>query len=242
MKIDVYALPSNVNEKELKDRVAVVIDVLRASSTIITALHNGCKEVIPLIDIEEAINFSKNYERGAFLLGGERNALKIEGFDLSNSPYEYTRDVVEGRTLLITTTNGTKAIRKASEAKEVIIGGFLNVEAVTQYIGQKNEDVAFICAGTEGKFSLDDILAVGAMLDTLQHMGRPLEMDDLGLVCLQMYSNHKHDLRNVLERTYHYKNLVKAGFESDVDYCIQLNLLPTVPVYREGIIRVLEAT
>jgi 2-phosphosulfolactate phosphatase len=240
MKIDVYALPSNVQEKELKERVAVVIDVLRASSTIITALHNGCREVIPLIDIEEAINLSKNYERGAFLLGGERNAQKIEGFDLSNSPYEYTRDVVKGRTVLITTTNGTRAIRKAGEAKEVIIGGFLNVGAVTRYIGQRDEDVAFICAGTEGKFSLDDILAVGAMLDALQNMGKPLEMDDLGLVCLQMYSSHKQDLRKVLERTYHYRNLVRAGFESDVDYCIQLNLLPTIPVYREGVIRVLE--
>lgn len=240
MKIDVYALPSNVQEKELKERVVVIVDVLRASSTIITALHNGCREVIPLIDIEEAIELSKNYERGAFLLGGERNAQKIEGFDLSNSPYEYTSDVVKGRTVLITTTNGTKAIRKASDAKETIIGGFLNVEAVARYIGKQNADVAFICAGTDGKFSLDDILAVGAMLDAIQNMGKPMELDDLGLVCLQMYSSHKQNLRKVLEHTYHYKNLVKAGFETDVDYCIQLNLLPTIPVYREGVIRVLE--
>ncbi|MBM7583390.1 2-phosphosulfolactate phosphatase [Caldicoprobacter guelmensis] len=239
MKIDVYALPNSVQEKELKERIAVVVDVLRASSTIITALHNGCREVIPLIDIEEAINLSKNYEKGTFLLGGERNAQKIEGFDLSNSPYEYTRDVVEGRTVLITTTNGTRAIRKANEAKEVIIGGFLNAAAVARYIGQKEENVAFICAGTDGKFSLDDILAVGAMIDALQNTGKPLDMDDLGLVCLQMYSIHKQDLKEILKHTYHYKNLVKAGFEADVDYCIQLNLLPTIPVYREGVIRVL---
>jgi 2-phosphosulfolactate phosphatase len=240
MKIDVYALPSSVQEKELKDRTAVVIDVLRASSTIITALHNGCKEVIPLTDIEEAITLSKNYERDAFLLGGERNAQKIDGFDLSNSPCEYTPDVVAGRTVLITTTNGTKAIKRASDAKEVIIGGFLNAEAVARYIGQLDESAAFICAGTEGKFSLDDILAVGAILDSLERMGKQMDMDDLALVCMHMYSTYKGDLKKALEGTYHYRNLVKAGFESDVDYCIQLNLIPTIPVYREGVIRVLQ--
>lgn len=240
MKIDVYATLNSVQEKELKESIVVVVDVLRASSTIITALYNGCREVIPTIEIEEAIRLAKNYEKDTLLLGGERNAQKIDGFDLSNSPSEYTREVVEGRTILITTTNGTRAIKKANDAKEVIIGGFLNAGVVSQYIGQLDENVAFLCAGTEGKFSLDDILAVGAIIEGLEIMDIELDMDDLALVCRHVYRTYKEDLTRVLKATYHYRNLLEVGYVKDVDDCIRLNAIPIVPIYQDGVISIIE--
>jgi len=238
MKISVYAIPASVEERELKERIAVVVDVLRAASTIVTALNNGCKEIVPTAEIEEAIMLAKNYEKDTFLLGGERNAVMIDGFDLSNSPHEYTPEVVEGRTILMTTTNGTRAIRKVSDAKEVIIGSFLNAGAVARYIWQRGVDVVFVCAGTDRKFSLDDILAVGAMLDMLESMNAEMEMDDLALVSLHLYRSYKGNLKKALESACHYKNLVRAGFEKDVDYCVKMDLFPIVPVYKEGIIKI----
>ena len=237
MKISVYALPDNIQEKELKERIAVVIDVLRAASTIIIALYNGCKEIVPTAEIEEAIMLAKNYERETFLLGGERNAQKIDGFDLSNSPYEYTREVVKGQTIIMTTTNGTQAIRKVSDAKEVIVAGFLNAGAVSRYIQSCGDDVTFVCAGTDNKFSMDDILAAGAMLDILDGMNTQMEMDDLALVSLHLYRSYKNDLKKALKGACHYKNLVEAGFEKDVDYCIKIDQFSIIPVFKDGIIK-----
>jgi len=237
MKIDVYATPSSVRDKDLKDKIVVVVDVLRATSTIITGLYNGCKEFIPVVDIEEAINIAKNYERYTFLLGGERNAQKIEGFHLSNSPREYTREVVEGRTIIITTTNGTKAIRKASDAKEVVIAAFMNVAAVCNHIKEMGQDIVFVCAGTEDRFSMEDILAVGAIISRLKDE-LCVELDDLGMACCYMYENNKDNLNEILKDTRHYSRLVELGFTNDIEECLRIDTAPIVPIYRGGVIKV----
>jgi len=237
MKIDIYAAQNSVQEKELKDRTVVVVDVFRATTTIITALHNGCREVIPVAGIEEAIAFSRNYDKNAFLLGGERNTHKIDGFDLSNSPSEYTRQMVEGRTILMTTTNGTKAVRKTHEAKEVLIAGFVNGDAIAAYLAKLRDDVTFVCAGTDGKFSLEDILAVGAMLSKLENMESEITLDDLGLVCVHMYKMYRNNLKEFLKETNHYRRLVSEKLENDIDVCLELNSIPVVPTYKDGVIR-----
>lgn len=238
MKIDIYATQNGVQEKELKDRTVVVVDVFRATTTIITALHNGCKEVIPVADIEEAIAFSRNYDKNTFLLGGERNIHKIDGFDLSNSPSEYTRQAVEGRIILMTTTNGTKAVKKTHEAKEVLIAGFVNVDAVASYLAQQSDDIAFVCAGTDGKFSLEDILAVGAVLSRLKNRGKEIALDDLGFVCVHMFEMYKNDIKSVLGETSHYRRLINEELENDIDVCLDVNSIPVVPVYKDGVIRI----
>jgi len=237
MKIDIYAAQNSVQEKELKDRTVVVVDVFRATTTIITALHNGCREVIPVAGIEEAIAFSRNYDKNAFLLGGERNTHKIDGFDLSNSPLEYTRQTVEGRTILMTTTNGTKAVRKTHEAKVVLIAGFVNVDAIATYLYNLGEDVVFVCAGTDGKFSLEDILAVGALLSGLKNMGKEITLDDLGFVCVHMYEMYKNDIKEFLKETNHYRRLINEKLENDIDACLDINSIPVVPAYKDGVIR-----
>lgn len=238
MKVTVYATYDSVEDKVIKDRLVVVVDVLRATSTIITSLANGCKEVIPVVEIEEAMNLSKNYEKDAYLLAGERNALKIEGFDLSNSPAEYTKDMVEDRTIIFTTTNGTKAIRKAEGAKEIILGALINAKAVSDYILSRGEDIVFICAGTEGKFSLDDIATVGAIIYRMDDGSGQLKLDDLGLVCRHIYREYKGNLESVFKKSRHYNVLKKANYYNDILYCLKEDMISIVPEYTDGIVKI----
>lgn len=237
MKVIVYPTRNYIEERDIKDKVAVVIDVLRATSTIITALYNGCKEVIPTDEIEEAVRLSKNYEKGSFILGGERNAEKIEGFHLSNSPYEYSREQVENKTVLITTTNGTRAITKAAYAKEVVLASFINITAVCDYIQALGQDIVIVCAGTEGKFSADDVLAAGALIYGLHKKNIPLELDDLGLTAKFMYEHSRDNLHGVLSQTTHYSRLKKLGLERDLEDCLKLDTASIVPIYSDGIVR-----
>jgi 2-phosphosulfolactate phosphatase len=240
MRLSVYATPDYVVDKELKDKEVVVIDVLRATSTILTALYHGCKEVIPAIEIEEVIRMSKNYEKDSYLLCGERNIQAIEGFHLSNSPLEYTEEQVFGKTLLITTTNGTKAVRKAVDAREVLICGLVNVDAVAEHLSNQEGDVVFICAGTDGKFSLDDIVAAGAVISRLKVGMDPAEMGDLAVVAAAMYEYARDDLHGLLKKCVHYKRMAAAGMDKDIAYCLTPNAAPIVGVYRDGVIRKLD--
>ena len=223
---------------KIKGKLAVVVDVLRATSTIITSLNNGCKEVIPVVEIEEAMELSKNCEKDEYLLAGERDALKIEGFDLSNSPSEYIRDVVEDKTIIFTTTNGTKAIRKAAGADEVILGALINARAISDYILSKGEDVVFICAGTEKKFSLDDIVTVGAIISRIVDGDISFELDDFGFVCRHIYENYSGKLESAIENSHHYDVLKEAGYYDDIIYCLQEDVVSIVPEYVDGIVTV----
>jgi len=240
MKIETYSAQTQIIEKDLHNKTVLVIDVFRATTSIIAALYNGAREVIPVAGIEEAITLSKNYDKKSFLLGGERNTLKIEGFDLSNSPSDYSRNVVEGRTLILTTTNGTEAIRKAHEAKDVIIAGFVNVLAVVSYLKKKDEksNIAFVCAGTDGKFSLEDAMAVGAILFSLKNEISNISIDDLGLVCLYMFQIFKDNLKEALRDTKHFNRLISANLSGDIEDCLEINSFPIIPIYKDGIIRV----
>ncbi|NMA95352.1 MAG: 2-phosphosulfolactate phosphatase [Clostridiales bacterium] len=237
MKIEVYETYNSVKEADIRDKLAVVIDVLRATSTIVTSLNNGCREVIPVSDIEEAVDISKNYDREECLLTGERNSLKIEGFDLSNSPAEFTRQVVKGKSVIITTTNGTNAIRQAGSAKDAVIGSLLNAQAVSDYIISKGEDVAFICAGTEGKFSLDDVLGAGAIIDRLDREGIELELDDLAVVAKFLYAKHRDNLEDIMQKARHFNSLKATKYYEDVDYCIKEDIISIVPEYKDGVLK-----
>jgi len=237
MKLGVFATENSILEKGLKEKAAVVIDVLRATSTIVTALANGCREVIPVMEIEEAVNMAKNYDKNAFLLAGERGNVAINGFHLSNSPLEFTRETVEGKTIIITTTNGTRAIRRAYEAEEVVIGCMLNARAVAEHLCNQNKDVVILCAGTEGKFSLDDVMTAGMIAFDMCSRRNDIELDDLAFASKYMYEINKNDINAFLSNTYHYKRLKEAGFEDDIKYCLQNDVISIVPHYENGIIK-----
>ena len=200
---------------------------------IITALKNGAKSVVPVISVEEALNTRKKLEN--VILGGERKARKIEGFDLSNSPEEYSHTAVHDKNVIITTTNGTKAITKSSAASHVYIGGFLNATAVAKRAHQEGDNVVFVNAGTGGKFSMDDFIASGAMIKEMVELG-DCDLSDLAQTALMIYENYQ-DIYSYIEKANHYQVLVELGLEEDIRYCIQKDVFDLVPEYKNGIIR-----
>lgn len=169
-KLNVYAMPSLVTPEELVDATVVVIDVLRASTTIVHAIDAGAVEVIPCLEVEEARQKAQQYELGDVVLGGERGGLPIEGFDLGNSPSHYTPYRVAGKTLLFTTSNGTRAIMQCHLARRVLIGALVNATAVAEHLVSEDR-VAILCAGTEGSIGRDDVLCAGLLVDWLQRRG-----------------------------------------------------------------------
>lgn len=237
MKIQVVPTAQQAQDIDCNGKTAVVIDVLRATSVITTALDNGAQEVIPVRTVEEAQNLYATSDASKTLRGGERNALKIEGFDLSNSPLEYKKKVVEGKTIIITTTNGTNAINNVKGANEVILACFRNMAAVADHlVGLSHRgcrDIIIVCAGTEGRFSLDDGLCAGMLIELLKQQIE-VETDDLGLLVTQYYQQYKNNLLGALSGCFHLKRLFTLGFYDDIRFCLETNCVTTVPVVQEG--------
>ncbi|AFK86253.1 MULTISPECIES: 2-phosphosulfolactate phosphatase family protein [Thermoanaerobacterium] len=237
MFVETYETYNAVSDKTLKGKLVVVIDTLRATSVITTALVNGSKEVIPVADIEEAVNLSCNFDKDEILLGGERNAVKIDGFDLSNSPLEYSKDVVEGKTIILTTTNGTRALKKASSSDDVVVGCLLNVSSIAEYIQREDKDVVIICAGTEGKFSIDDIITAGAILHKLKEL-KPYESDDLSKASYFLYESFKDNVLDIMKYGYHLNRIEKLGYHDDVKFCTTIDMFSIVPKYINGVVKI----
>lgn len=232
MIISVVPTAQQAQDIDFNGKTAVVIDVLRATSVITTALDNGAQEVIPVKTVEQAQSLYAASDTAHTLRGGERNALKIEGFDLSNSPLEYKRQTVEGKTVILTTTNGTNAINNVKGAEEVMLACFRNAAAVVDVIAGR-KDVTIVCAGTEGKFSLDDGLCAGLLIELLKQKTE-VETDDLGLLLHRFYKESKANLLGALSGCFHLKRLFTLGFYDDIRFCLETSCVKTVPVLREG--------
>ncbi len=233
MEIRVIPTAQQAQDIDYTDSIAVVIDVLRATSVITTALSHGACEVIPVKTVEKAQWMYATMEVGTALLGGERHALRVEGFDLSNSPLEYTKEKVWGKTLILTTTNGTKAINNIKNADEIVLACFRNAAAVVDFLAKANKNVVIVCAGTEDKFSLDDGLNAGMLISLLKQKTE-VETDDLGFLLDRYYENSKADLLAALSGCYHLQRLITLGFEDDIRFCLERNVELIVPVFADG--------
>lgn len=237
MLVDVLPSAGSPWIPSLNNKVAVVIDVFRATSTMVTAFANGCRMIIPVLTTEEALE-RRNSEPGC-LLGGERKALPIKGFDVGNSPFEYTPEKVRNKTLVMTTTNGTRAIHAVIEARQVWIAAFLNArfvaDAICEYIKDNPgiEGVVIICAGSEDRFDIPDTLCAGMLVDLL---GEGIEMNDLGRAAKLLYNISEKKILDMLITTEHGQLLKSIGCERDVVYCSQTNILPITPVLENGVV------
>lgn len=226
IKISLSLTADNAKKDLIKGSRTIVIDVLRASSVIITALHNGAEWVLPVAEIQNA--WERKKENPEAILGGERDAIKITGFDNGNSPLEYTAEKVAGRGVILTTTNGTKALGNAVDAEQVLIGAIINLTAVVKYLADEEKPVHLFCAGTRGEFSMDDFLCAGGIISQLGDL-KEIELDDISLLAKNTWENAKNDIQGYLSACKHYNTLLNNGFGRDLEYCLKQDRLQIVP-------------
>jgi 2-phosphosulfolactate phosphatase len=226
MNIEVCFSPQSYPLFHNPDSIVVVIDVLRATSAITTAFYNGVSKMIPVATIEEA----RKYKENGFLVAAERHAEIVPGFDLGNSPFGYMSARVKGKTIAITTTNGTQAINAAKHAHKLLIGSFLNLDTVTEYLRKEKRDVLFLCAGWKNKFNLEDTLFAGAVAESLVFKAGFNTFCDSTIAAVELYKLAKHDLYGFLGNSSHRTRLQKLDLERDVRYCLTPNQCPVLPV------------
>ncbi|MBL4707834.1 MAG: 2-phosphosulfolactate phosphatase [Flavobacteriales bacterium] len=209
------------------DCVVVVIDIFRATSAICTAFDHGIKQIIPVATIEEA----REYQAKGYVAAAERNGEIVEGFDLGNSPFSYMNPELKGKELVLSTTNGTQAIEKAKAANTIIIGSFLNLDAVCRFLEKQNKNVILLCAGWKGRYNLEDSLFAGAVVNQLKNNPVFTGLSDSSIAADQMYDLAKGDLGEFLKNSSHRRRLAKLNLEKDIDYCLQLNQIDLVPIF-----------
>jgi len=234
VRVDVEFAAKDAFRAVKRGDLIIVVDVLRCSSSVVSALANGAEAVIPVETLKEAYNLSE--QRHDFLLVGERRGCKPRGFDLGNSPLEFVREVVEGRTVIMTTTSGTEALVRCRMAEHVLVGAFLNARAVAEKaaeIAKRNGvNVSFVLAGEKGSFSLEDFLCAGAIASKFQD--NRFGFSDKMLAAVFAFERVKNALSECVKKSRHAGNLMELGFEKDIEFSCKLDHFDVVPVYRDG--------
>jgi 2-phosphosulfolactate phosphatase len=226
--LEVCLSPALLHLFNTKDTITVIIDVFRATSTIVAALDNGANKIIPVASVEECIAIGNSIPNS--ITAGERDGKVAEGLEYGNSPSEYPKQFVEGKTIVLTTTNGTRLLHMVKEANSIIIGSFPNLNAVSDYIISQGKNVLLACASWKDRFNLEDALFAGAVADKVsEHF---MINCDSTHACISLHSNSKGHYFDYLKRGAHYKRLSGYGLESDMIYCTTPNIHPIVPILR----------
>ncbi|MCK5456159.1 MAG: 2-phosphosulfolactate phosphatase [Melioribacteraceae bacterium] len=237
MKVNVLLSPNNVDELYFTSKTTVVIDVLRATSVIVQALNNGAKEVIPVGSIDFAMKISVNAHGGQTLLCGERNTKMIDGFDLGNSPQDYTKGLVHRKSIILFTTNGSKAIVKAKYSNKLLVASFNNLSAIAESLIDLGSDVEIVAAGSNGMFCIEDTICSGALIQTMKSLKEDIEITDAGWASLVLNDQFGSDVGKMLRESEHGKILIGNGFEEDLAFCSERDNMPIVPFYKGGEIK-----
>jgi len=235
MKIDVYYTPLGLSAGDLTGRGVVVIDVLRAGSTLVTALAAGAKAVVPASSSEEAVRLTANLEKDGIVLAGERRMLKVEGFGLGNSPREMTREAVGGKTVYLATTNGTPALVAVQGGDPVLVAAALNFSAAAERaraVFLERGDLVIVCAGREKQFALEDAYTAGRLIKAVKKGARKLNLNDAAQVALDLAAQ-QGGWRDAFAASDAARQLVEAGLGEDVTFCAQPDRVTVVPVYAE---------
>jgi 2-phosphosulfolactate phosphatase len=235
VRIDVMFGAASVAPGDLAGKVVGVIDVLRASTTICAALANGARTVIPFEDTDEVVRRSKQFERRDVLLAGERRMLPMPGFDLGNSPLEFTREVVEGKTILFATSNGTPALLATQGARDVVVASYVNQRAALAFLraaSRGGADVAIVCAGSGRQFGLEDAACAGRLVHgLLEARADTPSLNDAARAALLIDRHYGDELARLFADAAHGRALVEAGFAADLDVCAAVDAHPVVPIY-----------
>ncbi|MET4138961.1 2-phosphosulfolactate phosphatase [Pedobacter sp. UYP1] len=224
-KIEVCLTPALIDLYAIENSIVVVIDILRATSSMVYGIDNGAQAIIPVAQVEECMNYAGK----GYLLAAERNGEVVEGYDFGNSPFSYTAEKVAGKTIVLTTTNGTKALHLARKrASQVVIGSFLNLEALCEWLKTQEKDVLLLCAGWKDQFNLEDTIFAGAVVNQLR--SGFTHYDDASVAAEDLYLLAKDDLRAYIHKSSHSHRMVALNIEEDVKFCLQINICQTIPV------------
>lgn len=229
-QVEICFSPDLIHLHDLQGKIVVVVDIFRATSTMVAALANGISEIKTCSDLEECRSMSQQ----GYLIAGERNGKTADGFQLGNSPLAYLNGEYQGQKLAMTTTNGTLAISKSVGADEILIGAFPNLSATVSYIQSAHKDVLIHCAGWKSKFNLEDSLYAGALAKTLESSHQT--EDDATIAMKALYEKEGHNLKEFLSQASHAKRLQNHNIDSDIDFCLTLDLFSLVGKVEDGIL------
>jgi 2-phosphosulfolactate phosphatase len=224
--IDVCLTPALLDIYGVEKKIVVVIDILRATSCMTTAIAHGVKSIIPVATLDECSKFKKL----GYISAAEREGKMAEGFDLGNSPYSYMDKSLAGKTIAMTTTNGTLAITKSKKAEEIIVGSFLNLSSVISYLEKQPNDVLLLCAGWKGSVNVEDTLFAGAVIDGIS--SEFFSDFDAAITAKTLYNAARKDLTGFIANSSHVRRLKKLNITKDIDFCLQSDLYNVIPVLK----------
>lgn len=210
--------------------IVVVIDILRATSAICTAFEHGVEKIIPVETVEEA----REYKQKGFLVGAERDGLPLDGFDFGNSPFHYMNDYVKGKTIVLTTTNGTQAIHASKDAYKVVIGSFLNIDALCTWLIDQNKDILLLCSGWKNKFNLEDAVFAGAVTNEISNRSENYKLGDACLALKYLAQIAQENPNKFLTHSSHKERLAELNLKEDIRYCLTPNQTKVIPIYKDG--------
>jgi len=229
-KLEVCLTPALIHLYNVEEYVVVIIDIFRATSSICYGIENGAEAIIPVAEVDECLAYKEKHPE--YLLAAERNGEVVNGFDFGNSPFSYTAGKVAGKTVVLTTTNGTQALYLSRKAKQIIIGSFLNLDAVCNWLKTTNQNILLVCAGWKFNFNLEDTLFAGAVIEQLK--AGDYVLDDPALAANDLYQLGKDNISIYLKKTSHSERLKQLGIEEDIAFCLNTNTTTAIPVLQDG--------
>ncbi len=229
-RVEVCFSPDEFDLYKQEYSTVVAIDVLRATTAICTAFHHGVESIIPVSTVEEAAA----YQQQGYLAGAERNGKIVDGFQFGNSPYSYMGPEIKGKTIVLTTTNGTRAINLAAKTHHVIVGSLMNLNAVIDYLTAVPSDVLLLASGWQGKFNLEDSICAGAITDALLKTGKYMSDEDSTIAAMFLFQKAEVNYFGFLKASSHRRRLRNLNMNEDIKYCLTPNQTRVIPVYTDG--------
>ena len=226
--ISVCLTPLLANLYDFQGKIAVVVDVLRATSTIVTAFEYGVKSILPV----DSIEICRDFQLKGYIGAAERKGEKVKGFELGNSPFDYFNPCYAGKKIVFTTTNGTRTISAVKKADQIVFGAFINLNAVAGHLSKFKKNIILVCAGWEGEVNLEDTFFAGALINELASTFIP--EGDAAMLAYTLYKQGKEDIPGFLENSSHVHRLQKLGLQKDIDFCFEINKYDSVPILADG--------
>lgn len=226
-QVEVCLTPDLIDQYDLNGKIVVVVDIFRATSCMVTGLAYGVSSIYPVATVDECFEMGKK----GLITAGERGGQKIDGFEIGNSPFEYMQEKFKGKSIAITTTNGTKTILASLDAEQILIGAFLNLRALANHLTRSNKDVLIHCAGWKGSVNIEDTLFAGALIEEIIATHR--RTGDSALIAHNLFQSNKNDLMEVAETSSHAKRLSTFGIGRDIAFCMDQSLYSVIPYYTD---------